>query len=71
MPESGANLFDIKKPIMKENEQLCDGCWAVDLKSSATGWLYFTFKLLTPVWLCPKCAKDMANDMRKKQRLGL
>jgi hypothetical protein len=62
--------LDENKPEIKENEMLCGGCWTVDEKK-APGWLYFGFKYLESLWLCPECIPKMGPDLSNKQRAGL
>lgn len=46
----------------------CDAC----LKESedGTGWIWFNFKHLSPVWLCPGCQREWKEHMTKLQGAG-
>ena len=66
------NSIDIEKPILKENEILCSGCWKVIDSKKATGkWKIFLFEHLDPLVLCQECQLKEQRDIKVKQEYGL
>ncbi len=66
---SQANNHLDRPPIPRQALDLCGGCGAHAIKGS--GWLWFNFKSLDPVWLCPQCQQVHGHNLEKMQRAKL
>lgn len=66
-----ADYWDKEKPELKRGEILCGGCWTVGAIIAPVGWVYFNFKALDPVWLCPDCVEKYAEEFSAQQSAGL
>lgn len=62
--------IDIEKPVVRDGQLLCSGCWAVS-GIDLSGWQTFNFKHLKQTHICPKCAPGEATRLTKIQEAGL
>lgn len=51
-------------------ETRCNAC-LYSTTTDRVGWFHFSFKHLSPVWICPKCLPEWKEHMEKLRRAGL
>ncbi len=62
----------MEKPVLKEGEILCDGCWKVELRKNIRGrWTQFKFNHLKTTNLCLECKLRDQKDLNKMKGAGL
>lgn len=62
-------VFDQERPIPKEGETVCDGCWKVEYKPVM--WVWFNFKHLKPQWMCIECCQKEGQRLMHLQEQGM
>lgn len=66
------DYIDLEKPVLKDGEVLCDGCWKVTTTGQAVDkWKIYFFKHLNPLMLCQECQLKEGKDIELKQKMGL